>query len=328
MLYQAFKDTIEKLSLLEKKDKVILGVSGGPDSLALLYLFHKLRQERKVELVCAHFNHQLRPEADSEEKFVAETCKELDIRFIAERKDVAKFFKGDSMEQTARNLRFDFFLKCGRHCKIKKIALAHHKDDLVETVLMRFIRGSGLKGLQGFLPRSKYRGMSVIRPLIETSKEDILDWLKDNKIDYCTDKTNFEDKFLRNKIRLKLLPFLKELNPDIVNNIYEFAGMVAWDYDFIDAAARRAFASLKMGETRRHVKLDLAGLKRLAPALFAAVLRYAIEELKGDTRRIEARHIEELRDLVFKRPGGSIVDLPALAVKKEEAFLVIESLIL
>lgn len=314
--------------MVEKKDRVILGVSGGPDSMALLYLFHELRRERKLELVCAHFNHSLRPEADEEERFVGQVCKKLEIKFVSEKKNVAAFFRGDSLEQAARNLRFDFFLKCGRQFKIKKLALAHHRDDLVETVLMRFIRGSGLKGLRGFLPCSKYRGLAVIRPFIAAPKSGILAWLKEKKIPYCTDKSNFEDKFLRNKIRLKLLPVLKEFNPDISDNIYELAGIISRDYDFIDTVSRRAFAELKRGETRKYIKLDLGGLKKLSPAIFAAVLRSAIEELKGDTRRIEARHIEELRELAFRRPAGSIVDLPHLAVKKEDPLLVIESLIL
>jgi len=126
---EIFKNTLKKYGLLKKKDKVILGISGGPDSIAMLYQFLNIHKEYKLQLVCAHFNHSLRVEADIEEKFISKICAKLGVKFISEKKDVKSFFKGDSLEQTARNLRLDFFMKISRQTKIKKIALAHHKDD-------------------------------------------------------------------------------------------------------------------------------------------------------------------------------------------------------
>lgn len=327
-LDQTFRETVAKYSLLKKKDKLLLGISGGPDSLALLHLFLGLQKEYSLKLICAHFNHQLRQEADAEENFVKKACKRLDIKFISESKPVNDFFKGDSLEQTARNLRFDFFLKTSRQTKFKKIALAHHKDDLVETVLMRLIRGSGLKGLQGFLPKSKYRSLAVIRPLIESPKTDILKWLKKNKINYCLDQSNFEDKFFRNRIRLKLMPLLKEFNPNIVNNIYNAARTISRDYSFLHSFSYQAFLGLKIKEKGRSLSLRLSGLRELPEAIFANVIRIAIEELQGHTRRLEAKHLIEIEDLVMRRPLGSIVDLPSLIIKKEQNSLLIQSLIL
>jgi tRNA(Ile)-lysidine synthase len=328
MIEEILKKTIHKYGLIEKKDRIILGVSGGPDSIFLLYQFLELQREYKLQLVCAHFNHALRPAADAEEEFVKNLCKNLDIKCISEKKEVNKFFNGDSLEQTARNLRFDFFLKCSRHFKIKKLALAHHKDDLVETVLMRLIRGTGLKGLRGFLPKSKFINLTVIRPLIELSKKEILDWLDSQKISYRTDESNFEEKFLRNRIRLKLLPLLKEMNPDIANNIYNLSRNLSLDYDFVYNFSRNAFLSLKKGETAKTVKLDLEGLKKIHSAILNNIIMIAIEELKGSTRRIESRHIEEVIDLILHRPTESIVNLPFLSVKKEAKLLIIQSLIL
>jgi len=320
--------TIKKYSLLKKKDKLLLGVSGGPDSVFMLYQFLGLKKEYKLHLVCLHFNHSLREEADSEEQFIKELCEKEGIKCISEKKDVNKFFKGDSLEQTARNLRFDFFLKCSRQTKIKKIALAHHKDDLIETVLMRMIRGSGLKGLQGFLPKSKFRSLNVIRPLIDITKNDILKWLKDKNMPYCLDKSNFEEKFLRNRIRIKLLPLLKELNPNIIENLSNLSRNISLDYDFIYTYSRRKFLSLKKKETARSLRLSLEGLKELPEAVFNNVIRIAVEELKGNTRLFEARHLDEIRDLVYNRPSRSIVDLPHFSAKKEEKTLLIQSLIL
>ncbi|UCG35213.1 MAG: tRNA lysidine(34) synthetase TilS [Candidatus Omnitrophota bacterium] len=328
MIEETLKDTIRSYDLLKRNDKLLLGVSGGPDSMCLLKVFSRLKDEYKLKLVCVHFNHGLRPSADKEEAFVHNFCKKEGIKFISEKKDVRKFFKGDSLEQTARNLRFDFFLKCSREVKIKKIALGHHKDDLVETVLMRLIRGTGLRGLRGFLPKSKYKSLTVIRPLIEIEKSKILDWLKREKVSYCLDESNLEDKFLRNKIRLNLFPLLKELNPNIAQNLYNLSRSISLDYDFIYAASFDVFNSLKRRHSAKELCLDLEGLKKLSPAVFNHLMRIAIEELKGDVRRIEGRHLEEIRDLVLKRPSGSIVDLPSLLVKKEQNLLRIQILIL
>ncbi len=328
MLEQRLLDFIKKNKLLKKKDKILLGTSGGPDSVFLFHQFLKIRQDYKLQLVCLHFNHLLRKEAKKEEKFIEALCKKYSVRFISERKDVDKFFKGDSLEQTARNLRFDFFLKSSRETKIKKIALAHHKDDLVETVLMRLIRGSGLRGLRGFLPCSKFRSLTVIRPLIEFRKKEILSWLKKQNISYCIDKTNFEDKFLRNKLRLKIIPSLKQINPNIDDSLYNLAHNIALDYDFIYSFSYEKFLDLKKREQPRSISLDLEGVKGLSAAIFNNVLRIAIEQVKGNTRKLDTRHLEEIKDLVSNRPLGSVVDLPELKVKKQQNLLSIQSLIL
>jgi len=325
MIEDIFKNTVKKHDLLKKKDKVILGLSGGPDSVCMLYQFLNIKKDYKLHLVGAHFNHGLRKEADQEEIFIRDLCSQLGISCISEKKDVNKFAQGDSLEQTARDLRFDFFLKCVRQTKIRKIALAHHRDDLIETVLMRFIKGSGLRGLRGFLPKSKFKSATIIRPLIELQKKEISNWLKNNKISYSIDKSNFEDRFLRNKIRLKLLPFLKEFNPNIVDNLYNLADNLSLDYDFIFALSYKHFNDLKRGEAQKGLKLDLEGLRQLHPSLLNNVVRIAIEEVKGNLRRLESRHLREIKDLIARRPGGSIVHLPFLLVQKSEKYLIIST---
>ncbi|MBU0693208.1 MAG: tRNA lysidine(34) synthetase TilS [Candidatus Omnitrophica bacterium] len=318
---QNFRKTIEDYGLLNKRDRVILGVSGGPDSIFMLHQFLRIKDEYKLQLVCAHLNHSLRKEADKEEDFVRGVCRDLGMRFISEKKDVKKLFKGNSLEQTARNFRFDFFLKCSRETKIKKLALAHHKDDLAETILMKLIRGTGLSGLRGFLPQSKFKSLTVIRPLIELRKKKITDYLAKEKITYCIDKSNFQEIFFRNKIRCRLMPLLEELNPNITDNLYNLASSVCLDYDFIHTFSYREFQSLRKEEKFGGLKLDLQGLVKLSPSILNNVLRIAIEEVKGDTRRIESKHLKELRDLILNRPQTSIVDLPSLLVKKEGKFL-------
>ena len=321
MVEEIFKDTIKRYGLVKKKDRLILGISGGPDSICLLNLFVRLRESYHLRLVCAHFNHGLRSAADKESEFVKKVCQNLKVRFLHTKKDVGKFLTGDSLEQTARNLRFDFFLTCYRQTKIKKVVLAHHRDDLVETVLMRLVRGTGLRGLRGFLPQTKFKKLIVIRPLIAVNKAQIMAWLKKEGLAYCVDESNTEDKFLRNRIRLKLIPFLRNLNPSIEEGLYNMARSVSLDYAFIHAFAYDKFQSLKREKTKDALRLDLNKLKDLPLPLFNNVLRAAIGELKGDTRRIERRHMEEIEALVFHRPRGSIVDLPGLMLKKEESCL-------
>ena len=259
---EIFEGTLKRYNLLKKKDKIILGVSGGPDSVFMLYQFARIKKNYKLSLVCAHFNHSLRKEADREEEFIENLCRNLGIKCISEKKDVKAFLKGDSLEQTARNLRFDFLLKCCRQTKIKKIALAHHKDDLIETVLMRVIKGAGLRGLRGFLPKTKFRSATVIRPLIDMQKKEVINWLKSNKASYCIDKSNFEEKFLRNRIRLKLLPELAELNPNIVDSLSNLARNASLDYEYIYSQALGEFLWLKRKETSNGLYLDLEGLKK------------------------------------------------------------------
>jgi len=327
MVEKIFFDTIGKYKLIEKKDKVILAVSGGPDSVCMLHLFKKIKDVYKLGLVCAHFNHGLREEADKDEEFVRKICGELKIQFTSSKKDVKKFFRGNSLEQTARFLRFDFFLACARHFKIKKIALAHNKDDVIETVLMRIIRGASLRGLRGILPLSKYKGVVLIRPLIEIRKKEILAWLKLNNLDYRIDKTNFEEKFFRNKIRHKLMPLLEEFNPNVRNAIFNLAKVASFDYDFIYKLSLKEFNILKKAGSG-FVKLKLEKLKKLHPAIITSVLGIAIEEIKGNLRRLESRHFSEILELIFDRPQNSIVHLPDLEVKKENDSLIIKSLIL
>jgi tRNA(Ile)-lysidine synthase len=328
MIQETILKTIADYGMLEKKEKILLGISGGPDSIFLLYFFAGLAEEYKLRLVCAHFNHHLREEADDEEEFVKKLCVQLGIRCISAGKDVKSFFDGDSLEQTARNLRYDFFLNCCRSEKIKKLALAHHKDDLVETVLMRIIRGAGLRGLRGFLPKSRYRGLTVIRPLVELRKAEILEWLKKQKISYCLDKSNLDEKFLRNKIRHKLIPLLEEMNPNISNGLFNLAISAGQDYDFIYSYSQKEFAALRRRTSRREIGLDIEGLKKLLPAIFNNVIRIAIEELKGNTRKIDNRHLEEIRKLISHRPSGSLVDLPDFLAKKEDGLLVLQSCVM
>ncbi len=328
MLEKIFLETIKKHKLIKKKDKIILAVSGGPDSVALLYSFLKIKQEYKLRLICAHFNHGLRKESDSEEDFINQLCQKLNLEVISEKKEVSKFFEGDSLEQTTRRLRFDFFLKCARQKQAKIVALAHHRDDLAETVLMRIIRGTGLRGLRGFLPKSTFKNLTLIRPFIGLRKNEILDWLNRQNIPFCTDKSNQDVRFLRNKIRLNLLPQLEEINKNITDRLSDLAVNTALDYDFIYNFSSDCFSRLRRKAGGKSLRLDLENLSKLHPAVFNNVLRFAIEQVKGDTRRVEQIHLNQARELIEKGRAQASIHIPYILIKKETKTVLIQSLIL
>ena len=334
MLISSFVKAIRRNRLIHKHEGLILAVSGGPDSVCMLRLFCSLQEEYRFKLVCAHFNHCLRKEADDDAEFVEKLCRKLGVKFVSAKKNVNKFFKGDSLEQTARRLRFDFFLSCSRSLKIKKIAIAHNKNDVVETVLMHILRGTALRGLRAIVPVMRYRGMIVVRPMLEISKKDILAWLKQNNFTYRVDKTNLQDKFLRNRVRHKLIGILREFNPNVEQALFNLSKIASYDYDFLYRYAHDEFNSLKRISPGLSVqgadcfKLNLGGLKKLHPAVIMEVIRIAIEEAKGSLKRLELRHLEEVMDLISCRPSGSIVHLPQVEVRKECDSIFIKPLIL
>ncbi len=327
MVEELFLEAIERHSLLKKGDKVLLGVSGGPDSVALLYNFLRIKQEYKLKIVCAHFNHALREESGSEQEFIRNLCRELAVEFISEKKEVGRFCR-DSLEQTARNLRFDFFLKCSRQKRIKKVALAHHKDDLAETVLMRIIRGTGLRGLRGVLPKSNFKNLTLIRPFINLRKEEIVRWLSEKNISFCIDQSNKDVKFLRNKVRIELLPQLEAINRNIVDRLSDLALSAGFDYDFIYNFSWQCLNQLKEPGSGRFLRLNLEGLKKLHPSVFNNIVRVAIEQIKGDTRRINQSHLSQVRELVTAGRVEASLHLPEILIKKEKKALLIQSLIL
>lgn len=323
--FRKFMNALEESGMLGSKEKIIAGVSGGPDSVFLFHMLCLLKKEYNNTFVVAHFNHLLRKESDREEEFVKNLCARHKITFVSERKEVRKYYKGDSLEQVGRNLRYDFFLNLSRRFKIKKVFLAHHKDDLVETVLLRIIRGSGLLGLRGILPVSKYKKILVMRPLLAFEKKEILTYLDTRKIAYMQDKSNLDDIFLRNKIRRRILPSLLKDFPSLKDNLYSLAKNVSWDYDFIYNQAKTILEKSIITNRQHFVEVKLEKIKHLHRALLNNLLRLSIEMARGNLRKIDSKHIDEVIDLVFNRPLNSIVDIPDLCIIKKRETLVFKS---
>ena len=233
---QILKAVILKQDLLRRGSRVLLGVSGGSDSVALLSALAELRTDLGFQLIVGHVNHHWHGQAGQHQKFVQDLCKDLNVDC-----DVAHLrtapAKG-SKEEWAREQRLDKLVALAKTMKCHCLALAHHRDDLAETVLMRIIRGAGLLGLQGMLPQRELHGFLVIRPCLDISKKMILKYLKDQKIDYQEDPTNQDRTFLRNRIRNELIPLLEQdYNAGIGQALVNLSRNAVIDYDFLSSAA-------------------------------------------------------------------------------------------
>jgi len=312
--------------MLNKGDGVLLCVSGGPDSVALFILFNILRKEYGLKLHVAHVNHMLRgEESDKDQESVEALSKKYGIPLDVKKINIGKIAKTKkkSLEETARDERYDFFLKLAQEKNLDKIAIAHNKDDQAETVLMRLLRGAGLWGLSGINPVRKIDSKYIIRPLVDAARNEIENFLKTRKITPRQDSSNKDPAFLRNKIRLKLLPLLeKEYNPNIKQILSNTSDVLRADYDFIFEKAKKTFnkiAEIKSGA----VALKLKELDKQPESIKRQVLRFSIERLKGDVRKIDYRHWEKLNELILEEKTSSAVDLPGgVSVKKAKKSLV------
>lgn len=298
---------IRSQRLIKPGTTLVLGVSGGADSTALARLMHGLRHELSLFLYIAHFNHRLRPTAGRDQKFVKELGRELNVPVVCGRRE-GKAVKAMSEEQS-RHLRLKFFAGVMRRCKADALVLAHTQNDAAETVLMRLLRGSGLQGLRGILPKREIEGMTVVRPLLGTSRAQIEAYLSTQKADFCTDESNARPDFLRNKIRLELLPLLaKRYNPQIVPALAELAQTAADDYDFLQKALITRIKE-NVVSFKGTVRIRIAFYGRQHAAMQRLLLRHAFERLSGGLEEMTFSHIAQAQRLIH-RPEGSVVHWP------------------
>lgn len=271
--------------ILDHSDRVIVGVSGGPDSTALLYFLNSIKDQYKLDLFVCHLNHMIRGnEADEDEVFVRELCEDMSIEFYSKKANIPKIAKDRrmSVEEAGREERYSLFYDVAKELKATKIALAHHKDDNVETILMRFIRGTGIKGLGGI---SFKRRDGVIRPFLCVGKGEILKYCELNRIPSRLDKTNLDNQYHRNRIRLDLIPYLEEMNPNISENINNLGAICREYYDYVYVNVKEALKELAAND-----KIDIGKFNTLHPLLRREILIYLINQLDSNCS-IEYHHI-------------------------------------
>lgn len=312
MLLDKIRDTVKQYGLIHKNDRVIIGVSGGPDSVTLLYILNALKKEFNLKLHIAHLDHMLRRDSCKDAEFVRNLSIKLKTPFTLKRVNIPKLSRHCSTEEIARQERHKFLFALAKKFKAQKIALGHNLDDQAETVLMRILRGTGLSGLAAILPKREISGFEIIRPLIQVRRKEIEKFLKQKMIPYITDESNARDIYFRNKIRNRLLPLLaKGYNKNIKETLSGLAESSAYDYAYLSYLAGKEFKKMQS-------KIKLNRFPKLHRSIQRIALRLAIAKIQGDTRRITFKHIKELEDLIFNRPLNSIVDLPKgiLAIKK------------
>lgn len=310
------RETIEEHNLIEKGDRIIVAVSGGPDSVCLLHVLCRLREEYDLKLYGAHLNHNFRGiEAQMDAQYVSNLCEELDVFCFVKSLDVPQYAKkkGLSPEEAGRILRYDFFEEVAQRADATKIAVAHNKNDQAETVLMRLLRGAGLQGLTAIHIR---RG-KIIRPLLNTDREDIEKYCKIYDLSPRTDESNLESIYYRNKIRLELIPYLEEnYNPNITVNLVRTAEILKKDFDFIEDKAREVYTSLVSEQDAQRLELPIEDIQKLHGSLQSRVIRLAAEQLLGRQEILEYKHVQDVLELMEKGLTGKRITLPLGLVAK------------
>ncbi len=303
-----------------KDETVVIGVSGGPDSMALLSLVNSIKKAKSIKIVCAHVNHNVRAVSAEEEKMVEAYCQENDIVF--ESMKIEKY-GDDNFHNEARVIRYDFFDKLIKKYDAKHLFTAHHADDLIETVLMRIVRGSTIKGYSGFSRKIDRDDYTISRPLFEVTKDEILEYLKNNKIPYALDKSNQSDKYTRNRYRNHVVPFLKEEDANVHEKFIKFSRVLE-SYDaFVDRETFREIENL--GSL---TEISVFKFNKLDEIIKERVIHYILEEIyHDDLILISDVHAKNIIDLASSSKANAYIMLPnELKVSKEYGKLIIGKL--
>ena len=289
--------------MISRGDRVVVAVSGGPDSVCLLHLLLQISQELALKLFVAHLNHMLREEAIEEENFVRELAEKYSLPFYSERIEVAKKLrKGETLEEGARRIRYDFLRRAGERFSANKIALGHNADDLVETILLNLIRGTGIRGLRGIPPVRKEGSITFIRPLIDIWREEITQYLEERDIPYMIDRSNLSLEFTRNKIRHRVIPLLEEINPKVKLAIHRLGEIAGEINSFIEDEVWKEKEQILVGKSESSLLLDIKRLFAFHPALQKEIIRSVLAEFTN----YEMGREEIERILEVGRRGGAI----------------------
>ena len=313
MLKEEVLKTIETYNLIEKNDKIVIGVSGGPDSICLLHVLYGLKERLGIEIVVAHVNHMLRDVADLETEYVQNFCKKLGIEFYVKKADILEISKTQKKgtEEVGRQVRYDFFDEVAKKTNSNKIATAHNSNDRAETVILNILRGSGLSGLKGIEP---IRDNKYIRPLINTDRQDIENYCNDNKLEPKYDKTNNENIYTRNKVRNTVIPYIKkEFNPNIIKTINRLSSLATEENEYLQAITKQEFENLLIEKTE-NIILDLHKFNSLNLVIKRRLILYTINEVLHTTNGIEKVNIDDIIKLCKNNIGNKYL-MPIKEIK-------------
>ena len=296
-------DYLLNKSGIRYRDTIVLGISGGPDSMALLNIMLKLKSELDLVLVVAHVNHNVREESVIEEEYVREYSNKEGVIFECLS---VKDWGDDNFENEARSVRYNFFEKVIKEYNAKYLMTAHHGDDLIETILMRIVRGSTLKGYSGFGKYVVRDGYTIIRPLISVTKDDLVKYCKSNDIKYFVDKTNYLDDHTRNRYRKYMLPFLKNEDALVHEKFLKFSETLLMYNNYIDKEIKEVINRVFKGGI-----LDIPKFKELDYLIQSKIIYSILEKIYGDDLFIvTSTHVNLIFSLINKESPNSVVHLP------------------
>lgn len=333
--------TIDAHHLLPRGDTVVLGVSGGPDSLCLLHVLRQLAEGYGVTLHAAHLHHGIRGhEADEDARFVQELCASWGVPCTVERVDVPTLARTRrlAIEEAARQARYAFLGSLARCLGGQTVAVAHNADDQVETVLMHFLRGSGLAGLRGMRPLSwldelrlgeelpdlQQGRIRLVRPLLNVTRQEILAYCEQHALRPRFDRSNLDQTYYRNRLRHELLPLLETYNPNIREVLWRTAEVVAADYELLRQQLAVTWSAVVRQESNEAIVFDLATLRALPLSLQRSVLREGIHRLRRSLRNINWVHVDDALAILHKGRAGAKATLPqglVLTLGYDEAIL-------
>lgn len=284
-------------------DTIVVGVSGGPDSMALLYILNEFKNKMDLNIICAHVNHNKRKESEQEKIDLENYCKKNNITF--------EYIKvtnwgDDNFHNEARSVRYNFFEELVYNYGAKYLMTAHQGDDLIETILMRIVRGSTLKGYSGFSRIVDKGDYKIIRPLITVTKDEILKFDEKNGIQYAIDESNNEDHYTRNRYRHTVLPFLKQEEPNIHKKFLKFSETLLKNSNYIDSVASKEF-----NKVFQNGNLDIDKFKSLDPVIQTKIIYNILEKIYGDDLLIVGNaHVDLIFGLISSNKSNSVVHLP------------------
>ena len=294
------KNTIEKYNLIAPNDKILVAVSGGPDSISLLNILYEL----KYNICVAHVNHGLRENAKLDEEYVLKFCEDRNIPVFIKRVNLKEMLNGMTTEEAGRKVRYDFFNEIIEKEKCNKIATAHNSNDSAETVLMNIIRGSGISGLKGI---EAIRG-NVIRPLIEITRKEIEEYCDSENLNPRHDESNDELLYTRNKVRLKLIPYIEEnINSNVVNNINRLSNIVSEEEKFIEKEVEKCYEEGLIAKEENKIIFNLKKFNNLDVVLRKRLIKKSIINLLGNAKDIERIHINDIVKLCENNVGGKFL---------------------
>jgi tRNA(Ile)-lysidine synthase len=318
-LQKRFHKSLLKSGCIPSGSRVLVAVSGGLDSVALITLLHSLSVPLQLHLEAAHLDHSLRPESRDDARFVAELCAGLGVHLTHERLDVAEAARQrkGNLEETARDVRRDFLLNTAQVRGCHLVALGHHADDQSETFLLRLLRGSRVTGLAGMRTINGF----VVRPLLPFSRQELLDYIQTEGLEWREDLSNLDQRFTRNRIRHQLLPTLAEFNPNIRAQLVGLCEQMQQDEDFWSDLVARELSKHGQWLVNEYV-LNRNGLLALPQALTGRLVRAALAEVRGDLRGITAAHTADIMMLANEGEPQGALDLPGAWVARRYDVLV------